>query len=140
MRIEVCLCATIAIATAGCGTTPSPPKTGTGSREAARKFYQAIVEREWPKAYDTLHVDSKKRMTIGQFALLASAYRLNLGFDPTDVRVTTCDEKGDSAIAHVALVGHFGERAKRFSDGVPLRKIGEDWFVVLPTSFGRKTK
>src|SRR5262245_7167342 len=87
---------------AGCSRTPEPP-TGTGAKEAVRSYFEALMRRDWQQAYAALHPDSRKRYTPEQFALLAQAYRQNLGFEPQELHVRSCEEQGARAIAHIAF-------------------------------------
>lgn len=122
----------------GCNRTPTPA-AGTGAKEAAQAYYEALMRRDWQKAYAALHADSQKRCTQEQFARLGEAYRRNLGFEPDDVHVRSCNEQGIEAIAHLVLTGRTSSQARRYKDGVALRQTVEGWRVVLPPNFGRKT-
>jgi hypothetical protein len=122
---------------AGCHGAPAPP-SGTGAKEAAQAYYEALVRREWPQAYAALHPDSRRRCPQDLFTSQAQAYRRNLGFEPTGVRVRACEERGTEAIAHVLLTGHASSQARRYKDGITLRRTGEGWQVLLPQHFGRK--
>lgn len=77
-------------------------------------------------------------MKVDRFAALARAYRLGLGFDPAAVHISSCDEHGDIAIAHVTLTGA-GSHRHRYKDAVTLRREPEGWRVELATTFGRTT-
>jgi hypothetical protein len=123
---------------AGCNWAPAPP-AGTGARETAQAYCEALVQRDWQQAYAALHPDSQKRCTQEQFTRLAQAYRRNLGFEPEEVQVRSCGERGTEAIAHVVLTGRASSQARRYKDGVTLRQTVEGWRVVLPPSFGRQT-
>ncbi|HEX3315928.1 MAG TPA: hypothetical protein VHR72_13605 [Gemmataceae bacterium] len=121
----------------GCGRV-EPAAPDTGSREAARTFYQGIVEKNWHKSYDALDAGSKKQRNVHAFARLAESYRTRLGFDPEDAQVQSCEEKGPEAIAHVVLTGHAAAKSRRFKDAALIRKGDDAWQVVLPRSFARK--
>ncbi len=123
------------LALAGCGKAPEGP-AGTGAREAANRYFDALVRGDWPGAYALLDPGSKAQVGADRFARLAQDYRRGLGFDPDAVRVTACDERGDEAIAHVTLTGR-GAGRHRFKDAVALRRDGAGWAVVLPANFGR---
>ena len=119
----------------GCSRTPAP-STGTGAREAVQNYYQGIVRQDWQQAYIALHPDSKKRLTQAEFTSLAEAYRRNLGFNPEEILVQSCEEKGTEAIAHVVLTGHSAAHQRRYKDAVVLHQSADGWRVILPDTFG----
>jgi len=125
----------VLVAAAGCGS-PAPAPTGTGAKEAAQGFFEAVAAKDWARAYAGLSAESKARVGAEAFARLGEAYHRGVGFEPTTVRVTACDENGDAAVAHVTLSGP-GSGRHRFKDPVALRRTGGTWLVVLPASFGR---
>jgi hypothetical protein len=124
------------VAIAGCGGAERPSAVDTGAKEAARGFYKAIIDRDWPAAYQALHPNSLRTTSPEQFARRAEAYRRYLKFEPTTVRVPTCEEHGAEATARVELGGS-GAARHSFKDAITLRKQGDQWFVVLPASFGQ---
>lgn len=123
----------------GCSRTPAPP-AGTGAREKVHQFYEGLLRQDWEQAYDALHPESKKRLTPAQFTRLAQAYRRHLGFDPEELHIQSCDEKGEEAIAHVVLTGRDASRSRRYKDAVALRRSAEGWRVILPSTFGGPTR
>lgn len=123
---------------AGCGGAPTSP-AGTGAKEAAQEYCEALVRQDWPQAYAALHPDSQRRCTREQFTRLAEAYRRKFGFDPEAVYVRACEEQGAEAIAHVVLTGQGTSKARRYRDGIVLRQTAGRWRVVLPPNFGRQT-
>src|SRR5262245_7745037 len=128
-RPSVCLC----LLAAGCG--PAPPPSGTGAREAALAFYQAIVRQEWNAAHALLDPPSRARCDASRFAGLAKVYRGGLAFEPTTVQVTACEEQGDRAVAHVVLIGRPSAH-QRFKDTAILRFGPDGWGVQLSPTFG----
>ena len=72
-----------------------------------------------------------------EFGRQAGAYRRQLGFEPTAVRVPACEERGDEATAHVVLTGR-GKDRHEYKDAVMLRRRDGRWLVVLPAEFGRR--
>src|SRR5262245_63710570 len=124
---------------AGCSRSPASP-TGTGAKEAAQRYFDALLQRDWSHAYAALHPDSQRRCTHEQFSLLAEAFRRNLGFDPETVHVRACEEQGTEAIAHVVLTGRGALQSQRYRDGITLRQDAGSWRVILQQNFGRKTK
>ncbi len=118
-------------AAVGCGG-PSPP-AGTGAREAAEAYYDALLRRDWSAAYDRLHPESRARWGLARFTKLAEQVRGNVGFEPERVRVRSCEERGDEAVAHVVWLGR-----GRYEDGVTLRRTDGGWGVVLPQNFGHR--
>jgi hypothetical protein len=75
---------------------------------------------------------------LSEFTGLALAYRRNLGLDPNELRVQSCDENGTEAIGHVVLTGRDTARLRSYKDAVALRQTADGWWVVLPAEFGRK--
>lgn len=124
------------LAVAGCGPAADPGPPDTGAREAARGFYRAVVQRDWARAYAALDPGSRKGCSEGEFVRRGEAYRRHLGFDPTEVRVPTCAERGDEATARVELTGP-GAGRHHFKDAVTLRRHDGRWRVVLPPRFGK---
>jgi hypothetical protein len=121
---------------AGCRSAPAP-SPGTGAREVARGYYEALIRQDWATAYAALHPETRSRYGLGQFTRLARNYRRNLGFEPEAVHVRSCEEHGAEAVAHVALTGRAAERHRRYQDGTALRRSAAGWGVVLPDHFGR---
>lgn len=119
----------------GCRREPSAEPTDTGSREAALVFYQAIIKRDWKTAHGELH--QIQQLSLEDFVALAEAYRGQLGFQPAEVRVRACEERGEEAIAHVTLAGRNEKQTQRYRDGVTLRREAGRWRVILPASFGK---
>lgn len=120
--------------TAGCGK--SAP-AGTGAREAAVAYYEALEQADWPAAYALLDAASRKRITPDQFARLGQRYRQGLGFQPASVHIRSCEEHGDEAIAHVTLTGKGSAGQVSYRDAVSLRSVEGAWRVVLPPGFGQ---
>ncbi len=133
-RGAACLLALAALL--GCG--PAPPTTPhTGAEEAARDYYDAIRRRDWGRAYELLHPDSRARWSADGFARAAEEYRRRLGFEPEAVKVRSCEEQGEEAKAHVVFEGRAGGRPQLFKDAAELRRSASGWGVVLPQRFGR---
>jgi hypothetical protein len=121
---------------AGCAPSHTGP-AGTGAEAVVRDFYDALLRRDWDRAYASLDDDSRARVAPEQFAALAQGYRDGLGFDPEAVRVRSCEEHGAEAVAHVVFTGHAAAHERRFEDGATLRNGAGGWGVVLPVGFGR---
>src|SRR5437867_1565644 len=83
------------------GCTREQPDPGTGARECVRAFFQAIIEEDWQRAYEKTAPESQKAATLEQFARLARAYRVSLGFEPEELHLRACQEHDSEAIAHV---------------------------------------
>jgi hypothetical protein len=120
---------------AGCG---SPPATvpDTGSRAATQGYFDALVHQEWGTAYSALEPESRRSCAEDSFGVRAKTWWQGLGFPPKAVRVRSCDEQGDRAIAHVVILGHDGVR-QRFKEAVTLQRGPGGWAVVLPPGFGQ---
>jgi hypothetical protein len=121
---------------AGCGTGPQPP-AGTSAAEAVRGFYTALLRQDWPRAYAALHAESRSRWSPEQFARLAAQYRRDLGFEPEQVHVRSCEERGAEATAHVVFTGPGASGPRFFKEAVRLRRGPDGWGVVLAQKFGR---
>jgi hypothetical protein len=122
--------AAVLVALAGCRSSPSTAP-GTGAAEVARTYFEALVHHEWPRAYEQLHPQSLQRLSVEQFARLAQVHLRNLSFEPNSVQIRSCEEHGDEATAHIALIGH-----GQYRDAVALRRHDGAWKVILPANFG----
>jgi hypothetical protein len=120
--------------TAGCDKATEPP-AGTGAREAAQSYGEAVCRQDWSQAYAVLHPDSRKNLDEDQFAYLAAAYHTGIGFHPTEVRVRSCEEQSNRAIAHLVFLSDSPAR-QRFKETLLLQKSSAGWGVVLPDGFG----
>jgi hypothetical protein len=119
-----------------CGCRPAPkPDAGSGAKDAAKRYYEALLRKDWQGAHSLLTPDAKAQATVDRFARLAQEYHRSLGFEPKNVVVNACDEHGTEAVAHVTIVGTSAHH-QRFKDATVLRRVGVEWLVVLNTSFG----
>jgi hypothetical protein len=135
MRTRLAWCLAV-VALAGCG--PGQPTTPrTGAEEAARDYYEAIRRRDWGRAYDLLHPQSRAQWSANGFARAAEAYRRGIGFEPEAVRVRSCEEQGEEAKAHLVFEGQAGGKQKFFKEAAELRRSASGWGVILPPRFGR---
>ena len=123
----------------GCSRSPDQPP-GTGARECAQAYYEALIQQDWPKAYAALDPQSQRRCASAQFSRLAQSYRSGLGFEPDAVQVWACDERGVEATAHVVLTGRTATKGHRYKDAVILHRGDDGWRVVLPSNFGQGKK
>jgi hypothetical protein len=96
-----------------------------------------MLRQDWTSAYAALHRDSRKGCSAEQFARRATAYRQNLRLEPDAVRVRSCEEHGDEAVAHVVVTGRSGPEARSYKDAITLRRDDTGWAIVLPPNFGR---
>jgi hypothetical protein len=120
----------------GCSGPPATP-AGTGAREAVRDYYDGLLRQNWQQAYAVLSADGKQPMSEKEFGRLAESYRAKLGFNPEEIRIQSCDEKGNEAFAHVVLIGQIASKQRRFKDAVVLRRSADGWRIVLPANFGK---
>src|SRR3954464_11252591 len=104
----------------GCGSKPTPA-ADTGAKGAVQAYCDAIVRRDWARAYASVHPESRARWSEPQFARAAEAYRAGLGFDPRSARVRSCEEQGDRAVAHVTFNGD--GRRQQYRDGMTLALV-----------------
>ena len=119
----------------GCGGPPAP--AGTGAREAAADYFEALARRDWPAAHDKLAPESRQRFGREVFAGKAQAYRKALGFDLAKVHLRSCEEQGDRAVAHLTLADAADTRKNSYRESVVLRRGPEGSGVVLPKNFGK---
>ena len=68
---------------------------------------------------------------------LVQAYSRKLGYRVERVHISSCEEREESATAHVVLIGHSAGHSRRFEDAVTLRRRDGHWGIVLPVNFGR---
>ena len=122
----------------GCSQPPEEP-ADTGAKDCIQQYYEALIRKDWPRAYASLDPQSQKRGTPQQFSQLAQSYHSHLGFDPEAVQVWACEERGTEATAHVVLTGRTPSRHRRYKDAITLRR-SDDWRVVLPRNFGQARK
>jgi len=122
---------------AGCAKPADGRPPDTGSRDAARGFFEAAGRGDSAAGYELLHPDSRATCSADEFGRRAGAYRRRLGFEPTAVRVPACEERGDEATAHVVLVGR-GKDRNEYKDAAVLRRHAGRWLVVLPAGFGQR--
>jgi hypothetical protein len=135
-----CLLGAIVVAGGCTGSAPPPPqRVKTGAEDAALSFFNAVIQREWDTAYQTLAAKSKKACSAERFQQRGKAYCDILGFEPSAVQVQACGEQGDRAIAHVSIKGTHGTSMRFYKDAVALERGPSGWEVVLPASFGRKS-
>ncbi len=119
---------------AGCeaGSTPK----GTGAHDAAQTFFDAVLRKDWPRAYAALDPEVCRSIPVAVFEQRAASYRRNIGFEPTAVQFRACEERGDEATAHVAFSGRGSGRFHFYKDAAMLRRSATGWGVVLPQRFG----
>jgi len=124
-----------AILAAGCRAKPTGP-AGTGAKEKAFEFFDAIRRRDWPTAFAATHPNGRLNLSAEAFTRLAEQYRRSIGFEPEQVFVTACDEQAETATAHIVYQGH-AVLKQRHKDGITLRRDGDGWGVMLPANLGR---
>jgi hypothetical protein len=122
----------------GCSRVQDDP--GTGAKECVQKFFQAIIEEDWQRAYENIAPENQKVARLEQFTRLARGYRVSLGFEPAEIHIQACQENGSGAIAHVVLTGRKADQERRYKDAVTLRRYDAGWRIVLPKNFGRQSK
>jgi hypothetical protein len=120
----------------GCAGAPRG-LTGTGAKEVVQSYFEALLQQDWKRAYIALNTESQARCTADQFTRLAQAYRRDLSFEPDALKVRSCEEHGEEAIAHVVFSGQSGSHLRLFKDGAALRREAGSWRVVLSSHFGR---
>jgi hypothetical protein len=101
-----------------------------------RDYYEALLRQDWGRAYTALHSETRAQWSAEHFTRLAQSYRRNLGFEPEEVQVRSCEEHGAEAVAHVMMGGRADGKQRHYQDAVTLRQSGSQWGIVLPKSFG----
>jgi hypothetical protein len=122
----------------GCGRAPEQPLE-SGAKECVRGYFEALMRKDWPRAYASLDPRSQKRCSSQQFSRLAQSYQRNLGFEPEAVQVRACEERGMEATAHVVLTGRTATHTHRYKDAITLCR-NDEWHIVLPPNFGQARK
>lgn len=124
---------------AGCGTDPATPpaRAKSGAEAVAKSYFEALVHKDWPAAYKTLSAENKASCGPEQFAKLAEKQLAGQGFEPSEARLQSCDERNDEAVAHANFKGRAGSSQRFRKESVALRREGGTWAVVLPSAFGR---
>jgi hypothetical protein len=130
-------CGVLLVVIAGCAKPTGDRPPDTGSRDAARGFFEAVGRGESAAGYEFVHPESRAGCSTDEFGRRVGAYRRQLGFEATAVRVPACDERGDEATAHVVLSGR-GKDRHEYKDTVMLRRHDGRWLVVLPAKFGQR--
>jgi hypothetical protein len=125
----------MALLLGGCqGANPSPQ--GTGAKETAQRYYEAIIQQDWAKAYSTLHPDTSRNINLEQFTASAKRFRQRIGFEPGQTFVRSCDEQAQSAMAHIVICGQPPHTHLQFMDAIAMHRTEGGWAVVLPENFG----
>ena len=117
---------------AACGRAAPTHPPGTGAEAKVKDYCEVIVRQDYDRAFADLDPDSQAAFGPGRFARRAAAYRAGLGFEPDAVHVRSCEEHGDSAIAHIVFAGAAGSQHRSYQDGVVLRRTAAGWGVVPP--------
>lgn len=138
MRRRILSLSLLVATAAGCAR--EEPPTGTGAREAAAGFFEAVVRRDWPTAYAGLHPESRRGLDTAAFIRKAKTYRAALGFEPAKVVVRSCVEQGEQATAHLLLTDALDSRRHSFRESIALKRAPDGWGVVLHRGFGRSVK
>jgi hypothetical protein len=120
---------------AGCGR--SPPPAGTGAEAVARRYAAALLRQDWAGAHAALHPESRAWCRVEQFARRGQDHRRGMGFEPRSVRLRSCEERGEDAVARFAFAGSSPGRQRFFKEAVVLRLSPEGWGVVLSPRFGQ---
>lgn len=124
-----------AVLVSGCRATQMP--TDTGARHAVTAYFEALRRQDWAGAYAALDPETQAHCSAEQFAQHAAKYRRGLGFEPENVRIRYCEERGTEATAQVIFHGRVGLNRRTYKDGITLRRTEAGWGVVLPSNFAR---
>lgn len=118
----------------GCASAPEMP-AGTGAAETAASFFAGLQTSDWNLAYSLVSPGKQKPVSLEQFTRQARAYRSHIGFDIEEVRMRSCEEHAEEALAHILLVGHAHGNRKQYREGLILRRVDGKWAVMLPSHF-----
>jgi hypothetical protein len=122
---------------AGCrGSHPGPELSQTGAEEVARDYAAAIVRRDWQAAYDGLSGATQAAFSRDKLARAAENFYRNIGFEPSEVDVQSCQERNNEAVAHLVYRCQSGSSTRYCKDTIALRRDGSGWAVILPSNFG----
>src|SRR5262245_24761520 len=104
----------IAFVAAGSGACApqAPVAVKTGAEEAARAYCDALVRKDWPRAYGLLRLESPGRLSEPQFTGLGENYLRGFGFTPQEVFIRSCEERGAEAKAQIRFRGHAGSKLR----------------------------
>jgi hypothetical protein len=130
---SVALCLSLALVI-GCSRAPPPP-TGTGAAETAKEYYHAVIHRDWQRAYELLHPETRARLSFENYYRWADAYRQRLKFDPETIHVQACEEHGDEAIVYLVLTAGPVQRQFRHKDAAALRRAEGSWRVIATSLY-----
>jgi hypothetical protein len=125
----------VVLLAAFCGCRRSPPAAASPSQTVAESYCSALLRNDTPAAYAQLDAESRKRCPPDRFAQLLPLEIGKFGFAPAACRVQSCAARGATAIAHVVFTGPPGSN-RRYQDAITLRRIGNEWKIVLPEKFG----
>ncbi|WP_029629662.1 nuclear transport factor 2 family protein [Zavarzinella formosa] len=122
----------------GCSSSTPPAAPDTGAKKVVQDYGEAVVRRNWPKAYALLHPDNHKQWPLEQFTRLAESYRRNLEFEPQRLHIRSCEEQTDRVVAHVVFIGGNSHQRHSFNDGLTLYQAEGKWLILLTPKFGKK--
>src|SRR5262249_34571359 len=105
----------------GCRVAKPTTLADSGASATTTAFFTGVINEDWPAAYQSLHPDERVRLNLEQFSERAAQYRRNLIFTPKSVVIRSCEEHGDTAIAHFTITAR-DSRHHQFRDAVTLRK------------------
>ena len=126
--------ACVVLMMSGCGRAVEG-RPDTGARQRVQSFCQALVERDWPKAYACLTPRSQRLCSQQEFGELAQNYLRGVGFNPEAVGIRLCEERGARATGHVVLTGRANAQNRRHRDAFLLDRTDDAWGIVLPNSW-----
>jgi hypothetical protein len=116
---------------AGCQGGGEPAAPDTGAKDAAVAWFTALANGDDAAARAMLDGEGKP-VPADAFARRVQAWRQKLGYRVDRVHVQTCEEHGDSATAHVVLIGKSAGHSRRFEDALVLRRRDGKWLVPPP--------
>ncbi len=136
-KLSIIGCLVLVAAVSGCGQASDPKPATTGSPEAAKEYFEAVLHQDWPRAYERLDPEQRRLYSLARFTQLAQNYRKHLNFEPREVTVRSCEEHGTEAIAHLVLLGEDRSKQKFYKEAITLRSSSAGWGIVLPPKFGQ---
>jgi hypothetical protein len=122
---------------AWCGCRHVPPPPEPPSWAVVESFCQALVQKEWARAYTLLDPESQKRCPQQRFAQLGPLEIDKFGFVPESCRVQSCQQREGTGIAQVDYCSS-PTKNRRYRDTLTVRQNGAEWKIALSGNFGIK--
>jgi hypothetical protein len=133
------LCLGVLFLAAGYGCRHSAPPAVPPSQAVVESYCQALVRKEWTRAYGLLDAESQKRCSRQRFVQLGPLEIDKFGFVPESCHVHSCQQREATAIAQLVFYSSPAKN-RRYRDSLTLRQSGGEWKIELPENFGVKRR